>query len=319
VKCAVQLTNSTEQSTSRQVSSRSFNQEISHLLWNLKVQESLYWSLSWSCWVKSTPSILFKVHFNVVRVIYRVTFTTGGLLPISSSWRQAPWDSRPVMFFQLNTCGHNPYVTSSLTRGWVCRLQLLLTLASAVILMSWVPRDSWPRFTVSDSRLPQPGGPGPPICIPQEHGSPVILPDTGFPFHRLLRLAGLRWRYSTPSPHRSTFQYRLPINVYASLVVSSYHIFRLEFCIPASSFWRMLHALRTASCLIWSLLYYLLNSINYKAKHYAIFSTQLLLLPLEVRTFSDGFKHFLKFCNYSYITHGVNPSEPSGYYTYHQI
>jgi hypothetical protein len=34
----------------------------------------------------------------------------------------------------LNTCGHTPYVTSSLTRGWVCRLQLLLVLASAVIL-----------------------------------------------------------------------------------------------------------------------------------------------------------------------------------------
>jgi hypothetical protein len=28
-----------------------------------------------------------------------------------------------------------------------------------------VPRDSWPYFTVSDSRLPQPGGPGPPVYI----------------------------------------------------------------------------------------------------------------------------------------------------------
>jgi hypothetical protein len=37
-------------------------------------------------------------------------------------------------FFQLNTCGHSPYVTSPLTRGWVCRLELLLALASAVIL-----------------------------------------------------------------------------------------------------------------------------------------------------------------------------------------
>jgi hypothetical protein len=34
----------------------------------------------------------------------------------------------------LHHCGHSPYVTSSLTRGWVCRLQLLLSLASAVIL-----------------------------------------------------------------------------------------------------------------------------------------------------------------------------------------
>jgi hypothetical protein len=37
-----------------------------------------------------------------------------------------------------------------------------------------VPRDSWPRFTVSDSRLPQRGGPGPCIYIPQEQGGPHI-------------------------------------------------------------------------------------------------------------------------------------------------
>jgi hypothetical protein len=39
-------------------------------------------------------------------------------------------------FFQLTRCGNSPYVTSSLTRRWVCRLQLLLVLASAVILGS---------------------------------------------------------------------------------------------------------------------------------------------------------------------------------------
>jgi hypothetical protein len=38
--------------------------------------------------------------------------------------------------FQLKTCSNSPYVTSSLTRGWVCRLQLLLALASTVILGS---------------------------------------------------------------------------------------------------------------------------------------------------------------------------------------
>jgi hypothetical protein len=37
-------------------------------------------------------------------------------------------------FFQMNTCCHSPYVTSSLTRGCVCRLQLLLALLRAVIL-----------------------------------------------------------------------------------------------------------------------------------------------------------------------------------------
>jgi hypothetical protein len=58
------------------------------------------------------------------------------LSPISSSSRQAPWDSRPETFFRLNTCSHSSYVTSSLTRRRVCRLQLLLALASAFILRS---------------------------------------------------------------------------------------------------------------------------------------------------------------------------------------
>jgi hypothetical protein len=64
-----------------------------------------------------------------------------------------------------------------------------------------VPLDSWPHFTVSDSRLPQPGGPGPRIYIPQEQVGPVILLGTGFPFLPLLPLAGPRWIYSTPPPH----------------------------------------------------------------------------------------------------------------------
>jgi hypothetical protein len=64
-----------------------------------------------------------------------------------------------------------------------------------------VPRDSWPHFTVSDSRLLQPGAPGSRVCIPQEQGGPVIPPGAGIPFRRLLWLAELRWRYSNPPPH----------------------------------------------------------------------------------------------------------------------
>jgi hypothetical protein len=44
-----------------------------------------------------------------------------------------------------------------------------------------VPRGSW-HFTVSDSRLPRPGGPGPRMYIPQEQGGPVIPPGTVFLF-----------------------------------------------------------------------------------------------------------------------------------------
>jgi hypothetical protein len=41
-----------------------------------------------------------------------------------------------IFIFQLNTCGCSPYVTPYLTRGWICRLQLLLVLASTIILRS---------------------------------------------------------------------------------------------------------------------------------------------------------------------------------------
>jgi hypothetical protein len=111
----------------------------------------------------------------------------------------APRPLRPTtrIFFQLNTCGYSPYVTSPLTRGWVCCLQLLLVLASAVILGS-ESRGARPYLTVSDSRLHQLGEPGPRIYFPQEQGGPVLPPGTGFPFRLLLQLAGLRWRYSNP-------------------------------------------------------------------------------------------------------------------------
>jgi hypothetical protein len=46
------------------------------------------------------------------------------------------WLATSNFIFQLNTYGYNPYETSSLARGWVCHLQLLLVLASAVILTS---------------------------------------------------------------------------------------------------------------------------------------------------------------------------------------
>jgi hypothetical protein len=67
-----------------------------------------------------------------------------------------------------------------------------------------VPRDLRPCCTVSDSTLPQPGGPGSRIYIPQEQGDQVTPPGTGFPSRRLLRLAGLRWRYSSLPPHGMT-------------------------------------------------------------------------------------------------------------------
>jgi hypothetical protein len=128
---------------------------------------------------------------------------------IKSSWRLTAYQfvlaTSPLRLtasnyiFQLNTCGYSPYVTSSLI-GWVYRLQLLLVLASTVILRS-ESRGTYDHILLfSDSRLPQPRWPGPRIYIPQEQDSPVIPPGTGFPFRRLLRLAG----YSTPHPYGIT-------------------------------------------------------------------------------------------------------------------
>jgi hypothetical protein len=53
-------------------------------------------------------------------------------------WRQAPLRLMTItcFFFQLNTSDYSYYVISSLTRGQASRLQLLLALASAVILGS---------------------------------------------------------------------------------------------------------------------------------------------------------------------------------------
>jgi hypothetical protein len=56
------------------------------------------------------------------------------------------------------------------------------------------------HILLSHLRLPQPGGPGLCIYIPQEQGGPVIPPAVGSLFCRLLRL---RWRYSNPPPHGS--------------------------------------------------------------------------------------------------------------------
>jgi hypothetical protein len=85
------------------------------------------------------------------------------------------------------------YGAPSLTRGLACRLQLLLGPRQRNHSQVRVPRDPWSYFTLSESRLPQLGGPG--------TGWPSFnTPGTGFPFRRLLRLIGLWWRYSNPPP-----------------------------------------------------------------------------------------------------------------------
>jgi hypothetical protein len=89
------------------------------------------------------------------------------------SRNKAPiWGLRPD-FYCCQTLRVCWYEALSLTIGRVCRLQLLLVLASAVIL-------------------------GPESRGTRDH---ILLSQIRyFPSRRLLRFAGLRWRYSTPPP-----------------------------------------------------------------------------------------------------------------------
>jgi hypothetical protein len=67
-----------------------------------------------------------------LELIYDWRFTANQFALATSPLRS----TTKIFIFQLNTWGYIPYVTSSLTRRWVRRLQLLLGRASAVILRS---------------------------------------------------------------------------------------------------------------------------------------------------------------------------------------
>jgi hypothetical protein len=87
------------------------------------------------------------------------------------------YDQIFVTVSQLQACC---CVSLSLTKGRECRLQLLLALASTVILGS-ESRGTRNHILLSQIR--------------------------DLPFRHFLRLAGLRWRYSTPRPHGNTLWY----------------------------------------------------------------------------------------------------------------
>jgi hypothetical protein len=109
----------------------------------------------------------------------------------SPSRFQAPiYDPRPVfsLRFPLDSCGFvilwrplwregGPVIYCTIAYGHCLTLGLKSRRTHGHILLSLL-------------RLPQPGGPGSRIYIPQEQGGPVIPPGTGLPFCHLLRLAG---------------------------------------------------------------------------------------------------------------------------------
>jgi hypothetical protein len=115
-------------------------------------------------WLLVTDSISSQSHMNLA---------TDGQ-SVSKSWCRAASMAHDQIFitvWQLRSCFCG---APSLTRGRVCLLYMLLVLASAVFLgsESLGTRDHILLSQISD-----------------------------FPFRCLLRLAGSRWRYSTPPPH----------------------------------------------------------------------------------------------------------------------
>jgi hypothetical protein len=81
-----------------------------------------------------------------------------------------------IFFRQLRVCY---FVATSLMRGNICNLLLLLVLASAVLLGSESRGTEDHILLPQFLRLPQPGGPGPHIYIPQERVARIYPRELG--------------------------------------------------------------------------------------------------------------------------------------------
>jgi hypothetical protein len=103
----------------------------------------------------------FLVRVRDSEILYDWRFTANQSVLASSPLRLT---ARIFFSSQLNTCSHSPYITYSLTRKWVCHLQLLLALAREFIL-GYESRGTRDQILLSQIR--------------------------DFPFRRLLRLAEL--------------------------------------------------------------------------------------------------------------------------------
>jgi hypothetical protein len=92
-------------------------------------------------------------------------------------------------------------------RHWIPFSSPLTTRRATAVVFD--PASTWVRLKssshwvgVNSQKIPFPSLPQQfRIYISQEQGGLVITPGTGFSFSHLLRLTGLRWRYSTPLPH----------------------------------------------------------------------------------------------------------------------
>jgi hypothetical protein len=122
--------------------------------------------------VFKTPQVNPQLHCThwLNRVKSQSYFTTGGLPPISSSWRQAPSYSRPVILFYNWTLAVIALTQHPLWREDGSIFTIVAGPRQRCHSQVRVPRYTWPHSSVSDSRLPHYGEWGPRIYIPQEQG-----------------------------------------------------------------------------------------------------------------------------------------------------
>jgi hypothetical protein len=134
------------------------------------------WRVKNSCSCLGLPWTIPVSLESTVRV--RVTLW---LAVCRQSVRLGDTQTTRIVIFQLNTCGYSPYIISSLTRVWVCRLQLLLVLARAIILRSESRGTNERMNTFYSLRFETPptctAGTGWPGCTPR-HWVPFSSPPT---------------------------------------------------------------------------------------------------------------------------------------------
>jgi hypothetical protein len=94
------------------------------LHWTFSGNESSHW-IFLRCLMVNTPHL--NPHLNWLQsqsqLLYDWRFTANQFVLATGPLRSTTSN----FILQLNTCGYSPYVTSSLTRGWVYHLQLLLS------------------------------------------------------------------------------------------------------------------------------------------------------------------------------------------------
>jgi hypothetical protein len=89
---------------------------------------------------------LFKVRVTLRQAVYR-QWVHLGIRPVETH------DQR-IFFFQLNSCGNSPYVTSCLTRRWVCLLWMCLAFRQVYTShMFWDSGYSSQSYVTTDSPL----------------------------------------------------------------------------------------------------------------------------------------------------------------------